>query len=102
MLAGSSFSQAIDPSHNAFVFVYRGRVSIAGKPVPLNNMAILANDANTDRVTLEASEDSKVWIIAGHPLNEPIVQYGPFAMNTEQEIYQAVRDFQAGKFGEGV
>ena len=73
-----------------------------GKPVPLNNMAILANDANTDGVTLEASEDSKVWIIAGHPLNEPIVQYGPFAMNTEQEIYQVIRDFQAGKFGEGV
>lgn len=71
-----------------------------GKPVPLNNMAILANDANTDRVTLEASEGSKVLIIAGRPLNEPIVDYGPFVMNTEQEIYQAVRDFQAGKFGE--
>lgn len=71
-----------------------------GKPVPLNNMAILANDANTDRVTLEASEGSKVLIIAGRPLNEPIVEYGPFVMNTEQEIYQAVRDFQAGKFGE--
>ena len=63
-------------------------------------MAILANDANTDGVTIEASEDSKVWIIAGRPLNEPIVEYGPFVMNTEQEIYQAVRDFQAGKFGE--
>ncbi len=73
-----------------------------GKPVPLNNMAILANDANTDGVTLEASEGSKVLIIAGRPLNEPIVEYGPFVMNTEQEIYQAVRDFQAGKFGEGV
>ena len=63
-------------------------------------MAILTNDANTDRVTLEASEGSKVLIIAGRPLNEPIVEYGPFVMNTEQEIYQAVRDFQAGKFGE--
>ena len=63
-------------------------------------MAILANDANTDGVTLEASEGSKVLIIAGRPLNEPIVEYGPFVMNTEQEIYQAVRDFQAGKFGE--
>ena len=73
-----------------------------GKPVPLNNMAILANDANTDRVTLEASEGSKVLIIAGRPLNEPIVEYGPFVMNTEQEIYQVIRDFQAGKFGEGV
>lgn len=71
-----------------------------GKPVPLNNMAILTNDANTDRVTLEASEGSKVWIIAGRPLNEPIVEYGPFVMNTEQEIYQVIRDFQAGKFGE--
>lgn len=63
-------------------------------------MAILANDANTDGVTLEASEGSKVWIIAGRPLNEPIVEYGPFVMNTEQEIYQVIRDFQAGKFGE--
>ncbi len=71
-----------------------------GKPVPLNNMAILANDANTDGVTLEASEGSKVLIIAGRPLNEPIVEYGPFVMNTEQEIYQVIRDFQAGKFGE--
>ena len=71
-----------------------------GKPVPLNNMAILANDANTDGVTLEASEGCKVLIIAGRPLNEPIVEYGPFVMNTEQEIYQVIRDFQAGKFGE--
>ena len=73
-----------------------------GKPVPLNNMAILANDANTDGVTLEASEGSKVLIIAGRPLNEPIVEYGPFVMNTEQEIYQVIRDFQAGKFGESL
>lgn len=99
--AGSRFSHAIDPSHNAFVFVYRGHVSITGKPVPINHMAILANEANADGVTIEASEDSKVLIITGRPLNEPIVQYGPFVMNTEQEIYQAVRDFQAGKFGEG-
>lgn len=98
--AGTRFSHAIDASHNAFVFVYRGTVRIGATSVPLNHMAVLANDAMADGVSIEATTDSKVLVISGRPLNEPIVQYGPFVMNTEQEIYQAVRDFQAGKFGQ--
>ena len=100
--AGASFSHNIPANHNAFVFVYRGNARIEGKQVPVKNMAILKNDPNADGVTLEAgSEETKVILITGHPLNEPIVQYGPFVMNSQQEIIQAVNDFQQGRFGEG-
>ncbi len=66
-------------------------------------MAILENNDDTDGVTITAdsSEDTKVILITGRPLREPIVQYGPFVMNSQQEIMQAVNDFQSGKFGEG-
>ena len=101
--AGTSFSQAIPADHNAFVFVYRGTIEIAGETVPTKTMAILENNADTDGVTITAdsSEDTKVILITGRPLGEPIVQYGPFVMNNQQEIMQAVTDFQSGKFGEG-
>ena len=101
--AGTSFSQAIPADHNAFAFVYRGTIEIAGETVPTKTMAILENNTDTDGVTITAdsSEDTKVILITGRPLGEPIVQYGPFVMNNQQEIMQAVTDFQSGKFGEG-
>ena len=101
--AGTSFSQAIPADHNAFAFVYRGTIEIAGETVPTKTMAILENNTDTDGVTITAdsSEDTKVILITGRPLGEPIVQYGPFVMNSQQEIMQAVTDFQNGKFGEG-
>lgn len=101
--AGTSFSQAIPADHNAFAFVYRGTIEIAGETVPTKTMAILENNTDTDGVTITAdsSEDTKVILITGRPLGEPIVQYGPFVMNSQQEIMQAVTDFQSGKFGEG-
>lgn len=101
--AGTSFSQEIPADHNAFAFVYRGTIEIAGETVPTKTMAILENDESADGVTITAdsSEDTKVILITGRPLREPIVQYGPFVMNSQQEIMQAVTDFQSGKFGEG-
>ena len=51
-------------------------------------------------MVIEASVDAKVLLIAGQPLNEPIAQYGPFVMNTQQEIYQALSDFRDGRLGE--
>ncbi|WP_019673176.1 pirin family protein [Psychrobacter lutiphocae] len=101
--AGASFSHKIPAEHNAFAFVYRGSAKIAGEDAPLKNMAILANDADADGVVIEGSadEETKVILITGRPLNEPIVQYGPFVMNSRSEILQAVTDYQEGRFGEG-
>ena len=100
MGAGSHFEQALPPGHNAFVYVYRGEVRIEGQGVPVQRMAMLANDAQADGVRIEAPADARLLLIAGRPLREPIVQYGPFVMNTEQEIYQAVSDFRDGRLGE--
>ena len=96
--AGAHFEQALPASHNAFIYVYRGQVQLGGQTVPVQKMAILANDAGSDGVRLQADQDSRLLLIAGRPLREPIVQYGPFVMNTKQEIYQAVTDFQSGQF----
>ncbi|OYD52601.1 hypothetical protein CGK74_17200 [Thauera propionica] len=94
--AGASFTQALPAGHNAFVYVYRGELTLGDTPVPPKRMAILANDADSDGVRMVAGADTRALLIAGRPLNEPIAQYGPFVMNTEQEIYQAVADYRAG------
>jgi hypothetical protein len=92
--AGARFAQPLPAAHNAFVYVYRGAAEIAGTPVPAQRMAILANDAAADGVALAAAEDAGLLLIAGRPLGEPIAQYGPFVMNTTQEIYQAFADYR--------
>lgn len=100
MPGGARFEQKLFPTHNAFIYVYRGEVSIAGSNVPVQRMAILANDEHADGVVIQASTESKLLLISGQPLNEPIVQYGPFVMNTQQEIYEALSDYREGKLGE--
>ena len=95
--AGTRFTQSLPVGHNAFVYVYRGEVRIAGDTVPAKRMAILANAPQADGVAIEASGAARALLIAGQPLDEPIAQYGPFVMNTDQEIYQAVNDFRDGR-----
>jgi quercetin 2,3-dioxygenase len=94
---GTRFAQPLPAEHNAFVYVYRGQVTVNGTEVPAGRMALLRNEG--DGVALQAGPDSRALLIAGRPLNEPIAQYGPFVMNTQQEIFQAVEDFRAGRFG---
>ena len=93
-----SFAQSLPAGHNAFVYVYRGSVIIGDAEVTQKRMAILRNDAEADGVRLQAAGPARVLLIAGRPLGEPIAQYGPFVMNTNQEIFQAVEDFRAGRF----
>ena len=100
MPMGSRFEQALPAGHNVFVYIYRGQVSIAGQAVPAQRMAILANVSQADGLVIEASADAKLILVAGQPLKEPIVQYGPFVMNTKEEIYQALADFREGRLGE--
>jgi hypothetical protein len=100
MPAGSRFDQTLPAEHNAFIYVYRGEVTVGDAVVPVQRMAILANTAGSDGVVIKASADAKLILIAGKPLKEPIVQYGPFVMNSQQEIYQALSDFRDGRLGE--
>jgi quercetin 2,3-dioxygenase len=97
--AGGRFAQRLAPGHNAFVYPYRGQVTISGADVPEARLAILASPPGADGVAIAAREPARVLLIAGRPLGEPIVQYGPFVMNSHEQIAEAVRDFQAGRFG---
>jgi len=96
--AGVSFTQALPAAFNAFVYVYRGEIKIGNREVPLQRMAILKNQPEADGVSLTADAPARVLLIAGKPLKEPIVQYGPFVMNTQEQIFQAMNDYREGQF----
>ena len=96
--AGDTFEQPLPAGHNAFFYVYRGEVVVDGKAVQQGRMAILDNAPEATGVRIKAETPSRLILIAGRPLNEPIAQYGPFVMNTNEEVFQAVEDFRAGRF----
>jgi redox-sensitive bicupin YhaK (pirin superfamily) len=100
---GAEFAQPLPHDHNALVYVFRESLWIAGSEIPTRRMAILANEPHSDGVVLRAGatnhSPARALLIAGKPLNEPIVQYGPFVMNTPEQVRQAVHDFQSGKLG---
>jgi redox-sensitive bicupin YhaK (pirin superfamily) len=96
--AGAEFSTALPASHNAFIYVYRGAVTVGHVPVQSRHMGILSNTPGAEGVLLAAMGGARLILVSGKPLNEPIVQYGPFVMNSQQEIHQALNDFRNGHF----
>jgi len=82
-----------DPISSQF-YVYQGAVEVAGETVPAGHLAWLGEGQH---LTLEAANDSGLLLFGGKPLNEPVAHYGPYVMNTQQEIEQAIRDYQQGK-----
>lgn len=100
--AGEELPVSLPPTYNALAVVAKGRVSAPGagegpSTAAAGELLLFANDG--ERLLLAASEDAHVIVLAGEPLNEPIVQYGPFVMNTVEEIKQAMVDIEGGKFG---
>jgi redox-sensitive bicupin YhaK (pirin superfamily) len=98
MPAGATFETAIPKTHNAFIYVYRGAVKVGGVQVETRRMGILSNTSEAPGLSVTATKDARFILVAGKPLNEPIVQYGPFVMNTQEEIHQTLDDFRNGRF----
>lgn len=82
----------IEQGHNAFVYCYEGALSVGKEVVNEGELAVLSEEGN-----VELSGVGKAILVAGEPIKEPVVQYGPFVMNTEQEIRQALMDYQSGR-----
>ena len=104
--ANTSFEQALASEHNAFIYVVEGELQVRdaegnvskNNTVRAKNLAVLTKGAT---VTVDSANDgARFLLIAGQPLNEPVARMGPFVMNTEAELHQAVNDFHNGKFGQ--
>jgi redox-sensitive bicupin YhaK (pirin superfamily) len=98
MPAGATFETAIPKTHNAFIYVYRGSVKVGGEQIETRRMGILSNSQEAEGLNVTATKDARFILVAGKPLNEPIVQYGPFVMNTQEQIHQTLDDFRNGRF----
>jgi quercetin 2,3-dioxygenase len=96
---GAALAVPVPATHNAFVQVYRGEVLLGEARVAAGQMGLLANTAGSDGVHLAnpGPLPARLLLLAGRPLGEPIVQYGPFVMNTPQQIHEAIADFRAGR-----
>jgi quercetin 2,3-dioxygenase len=84
--------------HNAALLVMTGEIAVSGETASENEFVLFANAG--ERIAVEAKSGAHVLLLSGEPIEEPIASYGPFVMNTDGEIRQAMLDFQAGKFGE--
>jgi redox-sensitive bicupin YhaK (pirin superfamily) len=96
--AGSNVKLPIPAGFSAAVFVRAGSVHIAGThDAGARELAILSNNGGS--VDLAARENTELLLLGGQPINEPVAAYGPFVMNTPEEIHQAVADVRTGRFG---
>ena len=83
--------------YNTALLVIEGSMLLQEQAIPANHFVLMANDGEDFSIT--ATEDSIVLVLSGAPIPEPIAAYGPFVMNTREELVQAFEDFNAGKFG---
>jgi len=95
----SEFSISMDNTREGFVYLFEGSAIIAESQLEQHNFAVLGDG---DNVAVTAGPDgARLILVSGQPLNEPIVQYGPFVMNTEEEIQQAYNDYRQGNLVRG-
>lgn len=93
--AAADFSFPAD--HTTALLVIDGNIEVNNEPVKTDHFVLFQNDGET--FTIKAETDAVVLVISGEPIGEPIAAYGPFVMNTDEEIRQAIRDLNIGKFG---
>ncbi|HET7587401.1 MAG TPA: pirin family protein [Gammaproteobacteria bacterium] len=96
---GASYTAALPAAHNAFVYVYKGAADVGATAERTARGELSVLDTGGESVMLTGGDEGgHLLLVAGQPLNEPVARYGPFVMNTEREIHEAVADFQSGRF----
>jgi redox-sensitive bicupin YhaK (pirin superfamily) len=96
LASGASVTLPVPEGHNAMLYLYEGTASLGESSLQLSAANILAD--NGDQIVLDAGEaGARLLLIAGKPIGEPVVQYGPFVMNTREEIEQTLRDYRDGR-----
>ena len=97
---GNDFEQTLPADHNAFVYIIEGELTINNgeqhSKVSEKYLGILSKG---EHLSITASSKVRFLLLAGRPLNEPVVRGGPFVMNTKKEVLQAFEDYQHGLFG---
>jgi redox-sensitive bicupin YhaK (pirin superfamily) len=100
---GTKVTQPVPQNYNAFAYVVNGEGLFGNKQRPAHKEQVVLFEQDGNEITINASTDTKspldVLLIAGVPLGEPVARYGPFVMNTEEEIRQAILDYNSGKMG---
>ena len=94
---GANVELSFPSSYNTGILVVEGSAVINGESVVTDHFVLFKNDGQL--ISIEANEDAILLVLSGEPIDEPIAQYGPFLMNTPEELEQAIRDVSAGKFG---
>lgn len=92
-----SLTTSTPASHNTALLVINGSIVINGEKAPEHSFILFNNKG--EEIEIKAVENSVILLLSGDPINEPIASYGPFVMNTQEEIYEAMQEFQSGKFG---
>lgn len=87
----------VSQNHNTAMLVVNGEVVVNGELAKEHSFVLFGHDG--EEISIRANKNAVLLVLSGEPIDEPIVSYGPFVMNTQAEIYQAFEDFQAGKFG---
>ena len=95
---GGKLETSLSEKQNTLALIINGNVKVNGEEAPLHSMVLFRNQGA--EIEISADEESVLLILSGEPIDEPVAQYGPFVMNTQQEILEAIKEFQEGKFGE--
>lgn len=95
--SGGEVETSLPSAYNTALLVINGSVTVNDEKAAEHSFVLFKNDG--EAIHIKADEDSVVLVLSGEPLNEPIASYGPFVMNTQQEIIESIEEFQAGKFG---
>ena len=98
--AGTSWTYGLPEGHNAFAYVYEGGLEVGegedARPLAQQELAVLGGGARLQ--LLAGDTETRLILVAGRPLREPVARHGPFVMNTREELMQAFVDFQQGRF----